>query len=721
VPGVCKGLHRRDGTRGVVLAANLPQGETGYSTAFPVASLRGAAFDTALEQSIGKAIADEMTASKNTLLHAPGVDVLRHPAWGRSQEAYGEDPYLVGRLGTAFTEGVQQYIPACAQHLAGNTIENARQTDTSLMDEQTLHEIYGRPFEMVIQDGGVACVMAAYNLLQVTDSPTDTSAIKCTQNTELLTDLLRGTFGFTGFVVSDFFGMPGDFASCATPPATQTRYAGMAVNAGLDMELPLRDNFSQLPNDVQGGVLLESQLETSATRIVTQEIRFNVLTGPGLDTAPATRQDPVTGNIVSNELNVALARQAATEGMVLLKNSAHTLPIPTTAKTVAVIGATVPIILSATEIANGQVDFVTNQVTGGPPTLLTGDFGSSRVYPDPALSVGPLAGIQKIAAARGITVVSGSSAAAAAGADFVVVMAGLTPEDEGEDYTTASDRTSFSLDDKLVHRENMPAVQDPLIASVAALGKPMVVVLEGGSVIDMPWLSQVPAVVMAWYSGQQGGAALADLLFGQTNFSGKLPITWPNALAGPCTGSCPGPGSAACLGQPACTCPACFGDEPLFSAGPAHTTPLDYYFGYRYYDNAHIQPLFPFGYGLSYTTYTYGALALSKATATAADTVSVTVPVTNTGAVDGDEVSFAFVSYPNTKRTGHSAVKELKGFVRTHVPAHSTAQVTLPLRIADLKYWDTPSGRWVLESGAINVLVGTSSDKLLSSVTLTVH
>jgi beta-glucosidase len=256
--------------------------------------------------------------------------------------------------------------------------------------------------------------------------------------------------------------------------------------------------------------------------------------------------------------------------------------------------------------------------------------------------------------------------------------------------------------------------QDLLIEAVAALGKPMVVVLEGGSVIDMPWLDAVPAVVMAWYPGQDGGDALADLLFGKVNFSGKLPVTWPNPISGTCTGigSCPMNGP----------CEACFGDEPLFTTGPAHTTPMSYYLGYRYYDEMALTPLFAFGHGLSYTSYAYGTPTLSTRTATLADTVNVTVPVTNRGTLAGNEVSFLFVSYPNTKRTGHTNTKELKAFVRTPIPVGTTpTMVTIPLRVSDLKYWDTPSGQWVHETGAIEVMVGGSSDSLLPPVTLTLQ
>jgi beta-glucosidase len=716
IPGQANGIFFRDGPRGVCLAANLPPQKSGFSTAFPSASARGATFDFDIEKSIGEDIGDEVVASAHTLILAPVINILRHPAWGRAQETYGEDSYLLGRMGTAFVEGAQEYIPACAKHYAANNIENGRASNTSQMDEQTLHEIYGRHFEMVIQDANVACIMASYNLVQSTDGP-DKTAHKATQSPELLTDMLRTTFGFQGFVITDWWALPGDNAACAEQPAAQALYSSAAINAGLDMEMPWDDNFTQLQNDLQGNQITPSQILTAATYIATKQCEFNTLKGPGLQPAKTT-QDPTTYNIQGNTAHIQDSRKAATESRVLLKNAmtagAPTLPIPSTVKKIAVVGATVAFTLSNTDISQGTVNFINSVVTGiNPPTHLTGDLGSSRVYSDPTTFVGPLLGLTN-GAPMGTTVVSGGSTAATIDttADFYVVVAGLTPQDEGEDYTGASDRLSFSLDDKLVHVQGGTAVQDPLIAAVAALGKPMVVVLEGGSVIDMPWLSTVPAVVMAWYPGQDGGDALADLLFGKVNFSGKLPVTWPNALTPGTCGGCPASGE----------CPTCYGDEGLFSVGASKTTPMSYYLGYRYYDENKLTPLFAFGHGMSYSTYAYGTPTLSQATATASDTVMVTVPVTNMGTLAGDEVSFVFVSYPNTKRTGHTNTKELKAFVRTPIPVSTTATtVTIPLRISDLKYWDTPTSKWVNETGAINVMVGGGSDALSPPLTLTLQ
>jgi beta-glucosidase len=265
--------------------------------------------------------------------------------------------------------------------------------------------------------------------------------------------------------------------------------------------------------------------------------------------------------------------------------------------------------------------------------------------------------------------------AAAQTADFVVVVAGLTPEDEGEEYTGAGDRSNFSLDGK-----HGSTAQNNLITAVAALKKPMVVVLEGGSVIDMPWLASVPAVVMAWYPGQMGGKAIGQLLFGDVNFSGKLPITWPAKWA----------------------------DEPTFNAGASTT--MDYYLGYRHFDKNNITPLFPFGHGLSYTTFKYSNLQVPCSDVTKNGVVNVKVDVTNSGMAKGDETVMLFAGYPGT--TARRSIKELKGFYRVSLDPGQTKQVTIPVRVSDLKYYDATAKAWTVASGPVEFQVGPSAANL---------
>jgi beta-glucosidase len=683
-----KGFLFRDGPRGVNLAAQLPAGQQGYSTAFPVPAGRGASFDLALEQQIGAAMGDETLASGNTLMLAPVINILRHPGWGRAQETYGEDSYLLGRLGSAYVSGVQQYVPACAKHYAANNIENGRGSDNAQMDEQTLHEIYGRQFEMVIQDAGVACIMAAYNLV---------NGSKCTTSAELLTDMLRTTFGFQGFVLSDWWAMPpGQHApgDPAVGPNVLNMNAIAGVNAGLDIELPWALNYGQLESLAGNGGVQQSKLAAAATRIIVQKLRFNVASNPpvGLQ-KPTTNVDTSTGSIVNNDAHVQLAYQSALESMVLLKNDKQTLPInKASVHTIAVLGASVQYSVS-TQTGTQMLNFATD--------VRLGDMGSSRVFSDPTKSTGPKAGIAA-AAGSGIKVVSGADPALASSADFVVVVAGLTPYDEGEEYTNAGDRTSFALDAK----QSNTNIQNGLITQVAAMGKPMVVVVEAGSVIDMPWLGQVPAVIMAWYPGMDGGHALGDLLFANSigsgpdagtsaNFSGKLPITWPKS----------------------------WNDEPPFNSGA--TTTMSYYLGYRHFEHNGVAPLYAFGQGLNYTTFSYSNLFVPCSTVTSDGLVNVTVNITNTGTVAGNETAFLFVAYPNSSVTTRQSAnyRELKGFHRTakEIPSGQTINVAIPLRISDLKYWDAGSKSWKIENGTVQILVGPSYDNLVLKDMLTIH
>jgi beta-glucosidase len=696
-----KAFFFRDGPRGVNLNAN-SDSKGDYSTAFPVAIARGAAFDDQLENQIGMAIGDEMLASGNTMLLAPTVNILRHPAWGRAQETYGEDVFLLGRLGSAFVDGVQHYAAACAKHYAANNIENGRETAVAIMSsEQTLREVYARHFGMIVKEGGVSSIMAAYNQVGVTGGA---SALHSTQSSHLLTDILRTDFGFQGFVLSDWWAMPNGNSVPYPASSTLQPTALQAVQAGLDMELPWRYNYSTLANLVTAGQLTSTQLATATARILEQKMRFKVdkMTGSlGLQTPFTTynsnssidkndQTDPAIGSS-----HIDLAQKAAEESMVLLKNSNNTLPIPSSAKKIVVIGAKVNYTVQSTSSqdacssgASGSIncslDFTTN--------VRTGDLGSSRVFSDPGKSVGPLAGIMAAATAHGATVTASNSASAASGADFVVVIAGLTPQDEGEEYTGAGDRTSGNTSSHAVAlgldpKQNSGA-QNGLIASVAAAGKPFVVVLEGGSVIDMSaWYASAPAVVMAWYPGMAGGKALGRLLFGDVVPSGKLPITWDANLA----------------------------HWPTF-ADNSGTTTMDYYLGYRYFDKqgTALNPSmgsFPFGYGLSYSTFSYHDLSVPCSTIPSTGVVTVSVQVTNTGTVPASETVLLFVAFPSSSvATRAGSYKELKGYRRTGViPAGATAMVPIPLRIKDLQYWDNASSSWKTESGPVKVIVAPNA------------
>lgn len=676
---ILRGYRYRDAGRGVNMDAgqdNVPRDGLDYSTVFPAPSIRAASFDIDLEYRVGMAMGDETAASKNNMLLAPCMNIIRHPYWGRTQETYGEDTYHVGRMASAFTAGLQKYVIGCAKHFSANNVEKNRANQDAVMNEQTLREMYGRHFEMVIRDGGIGCIMASYNKI---------NGVKDTQNKHLLTDILRNDFGYRGFVLSDWWAMPGGQnapeASIALADATE------AVDAGLDVELPWTNHFSVNTLSQVSSALVDQ----AARRIVGQKVRFNTVksTDPwGLTPSQAT----LSGHSLTNPDHVDLTEETEIKSAVLLKNGPEgepVLPFEGIAN-VAVIGADVPFTLQSTTVPKSCSGGGTSCTFHFSTDVALGDRGSSRVNGDPAQSIGPFTGILGVGADHGATnVTSGNSAAAAADADAVVVIVGYTPGDEGEEYAIASggDRTSLDL----------PANQNQLVADVLALNKPTVIVIESGSIVNLPWLAhdnQNQATVWAGYGGLRGGQAIARLLFGEENFSGKVPLAWPQQA-----------------------------DLPQFKDSDVTTT-MGYFFGYRLFDQTGANLVFPFGAGISYTTFEYSNLQIPCSTVTHRGIVEVTVDIHNTGGMDGEEVAMLFVAPPPKPDgiTGDRPVKELKGFNKAPIPAGGGVRVTLPLRIDDLRRWEGgANGRYVIDDGDYTIMVGPNAGDLPLTATVTVE
>jgi beta-glucosidase len=672
-----RGYRYRDGVKGVNLEAgqdNRPFDDKNFSTHFPAPSLRAASWELDLEWRVGLAIGDEVAASKNNVLVAPCLDTVRHPYWGRTQEAYGEDSYHIGRMGSAFTAGLQQVVLGCATHFAAYNVERGRANQDAIVDEQTLREIYGRPFEMAIRDGGVGCVLAAYNRV---------NGVKATQNHHLLTTILRdpyeqGGMGFRGLVISDWWGMPGDQGPIDV--STAVAQATEAVRAGLDVELPWTLNYGLLPEAVAADPSLAPFVDASARRVLEQKFRFQtaLMTDDWGKVSPTTSLEG--GSIGGNQAHLALTEEVATQSAVLLRNGAEGAPVLPLGSpdSVAVIGAELPFTIVAT-LPPTSPDGVLRLATD----VSLGDRGSSRVNADPAESVGPFAGIEAVAANHRVgAVTTGTTAADAADAEVVVVIVGLSPADEGEEYAIpeGGDRTTLEL----------PNDQNALVNDVLDLNKPTVIVVESGSIVNLPWLShpnQSQATVWLGYAGQRAGAALARLLFGEANFSGKMPVTWPTEA-----------------------------ELPPFKTTETETD-MGYFFGYREYDRREAAGdaadlVFPFGWGLSYSAFEYDNLQLPCVTASANGVIPVTVDITNTSSVDGEEVAMLFVAGPPVAAdvTGDRAVKELKSFTKVAVPAGSTVTASLQLRVQDLRHWEGgPDGSWVIDPGEYTVLVGPNA------------
>jgi beta-glucosidase len=632
------GIRFADGPRGVVMDG---------ATTFPVSMARGAAWDVDLEERIGDVIGRELRALGGTLFGGVCINLLRHPAWGRAQETYGEDPYLLGEMGAALTRGVQQHVMACVKHYALNSMENARfKVDVSI-SPRALHEIYLAHFKRVV-DEGVAAVMSAYNSV---------NGEWCGQNKVLLTDILKNKWGFEGYVLTDFiFGM---------------RDAQKAALAGQDLEMPFQMHYHQhLKGLVENGDVPMEAIDEAVLRLLCQQLRL-------------IRSDNYDAQ-VGSESNRALAREAAEKSIVLLQNKGNLLPLQDVKK-IAVIG----------RLAD---------------TPNTGDGGSSNTRP--AYVVTPLAGIQ--AAFEGKVEVlhdDGSdleqAKATAQAADAVVLVVGYTHVDEGEflDPTTMENLSSLFppptpeeipivqgfMQDRAGRADNtiltggdrslltlLPG-DEALIQAIAAVNLKIIVAVMGGSAVIMEaWREHVPTILMLWYPGMEGGHALADILLGRVNPSGKLPFVIPQQAE----------------------------DLPFFDKD-ATQIEYDLWHGYRKLERESHTPAYPFGFGLSYTSYVYANLILTQTELVPSDTLSVSLEVTNTGDHAGEEVVQLYVSAIDS--AVERAPKELKDFTRVALQPGETKTVQFTVPISRLAYYDESQEDFVVEPIEYEIFVGTHS------------
>lgn len=608
-----------DGPRGVVM---------NHSTCFPVSIARGASWDTYLEERVGDAIGVEARSQGANLFAGVCINLLRHPAWGRAQETYGEDTYHIGEMGAASVRGVQRHVMACIKHFAANSIENTRYRVDVRISERTLREVYLSHFKRCV-DEGAASVMSAYNKV---------NGHYCGHNSHLLRDILKKEWGFDGFVMSDFvLGIRN----------------GKAANAGMDIEMPLTIHFGKkLMRLVRRGTVPEDVIDEAVLRILRQKIRFAQIGKP-------ERYRPEA--VLSSE-HKALAREAAQKSMVLLKNERvgdglhRVLPIDTArVRRIAVIGK-----------------------LAAKPNI--GDKGSSM--PRPPYVITPLEGIHaavprecEISYSDGRVI--NKAVDIARKADIAVIIAGYTYRDEGEYmFTKGGDRDVLTLKPK----------DETIILRIADANPNTVVVLMGGSsIITESWREKVPAILMAWYPGMEGGNALADIIFGKVNPCAKLPCVFPRSES----------------------------QLPFFDKR-ARTIEYGYFHGYRLMDKQGQVPAFSFGFGLSYTTYAYTNLQLDQAELSPDGTLRVSLEITNKGKFSGEEVAQLYVGYDGSRV--ERPFKELKGFTKVHLAAGQTKRVNFVLMAKQLAYYDEQQGDWIVEPLTYTVYVGPSSrtEELLS-------
>jgi len=597
------------------------------ATCFPTAAGLAASWDLDLVRRMGTALGREAQAQDVQVVLGPGANIKRSPLGGRNFEYFSEDPLLSGRMAAAYVEGVQsEGVGASLKHYVANNQEYHRMSTSAELDERTLREIYLRSFKIPVTQADPWTVMVAYNRVNGTFA---------TEHDTLL-HVLNEEWGHEGIALSDW-------------GAVQDRVA--AAKAGLDLEMPGNDGHDQqLVEAVQSGALSESTLDRRVREPLELALRGDRLHRSDVEFSDAMQ-----------ERHHELAREAAAESFVLLKNEDNFLPLDASAdRQVAVIGA-----FAKTPRYQGA--------------------GSSRVNPTQVSTA-----YDALADALGsdqITYTSGyplneddgdadslraDAVETARTADVALVFAGLPPASE----TEGSDRTTL----------RMPESHARLIEAVAEAQPSTGVVLSNGSAVAMPWRSAPKAILETWLAGQAGGRAKADVLLGRTNPSGKLAATFPKQLS----------------------------DTPAFLNYPGEDREVRYgerfFVGYRYYDEKGIEPLYPFGYGLSYTTFEVSDLSLDADAAQSRDGVTARVRVSNTGNRRGQEVVQLYLHDPESRL--RRPPQALRGFRKVALAPGETQTVQFDLQEKDFAAWDARRGRWTVESGAYEVRAGTSSRNL---------
>jgi beta-glucosidase len=624
-------LRMTDGPQGVRLEP--PADLETPPMAFPCGAALAATWDPELVQHVGRSIAQQARALGKDMLLAPCVNIQRAPQGGRNFETYSEDPHLASRMAVAFIRGVQrQRVIATVKHFAVNNQEFQRKTLNAEVDERVLHEIYFPAFRAAVQEAGVWSVMSAYNKL---------NGAWCSENAPLLTDVLKTRWRFRGFVVSDWD---------AVHSAVET------ANAGLDLEMPTGTflNRDRLLPALADGRVSMAVIDDKVRRIL--RAMFSI----GLFGRRASR-----AALIRTPEQQAVALRAATESIVLLKNAGGLLPLlPGQLRSIALIGpnadrARVGGGGSARVPARAQSPLDAIRSRLGESVRLTYALGCPMPGETAASESAPPRGAQISEAAD-----------LAEAADVAVVFAGHSDRIESEGF----DRESLAL----------PAGQDELIEAVVAANPNTVVVLNVGAPVLMGrWVERVPAVLNAWFGGEQVGPAIAAVLFGDANPSGKLPVTFPKRAQ----------------------------DSPARHYFPdAHGT-VRYdeglYVGYRHYDKRQIEPQFPFGHGLSYTRFEYSDLKVTPQQVLPGQPVRVRLRVRNVGPREGAEVVQLYVRDRHCRL--ERPVKELKAFRKIALKPGQTRAVAFTLDRSAMAFYDPARHDWVTEPGVFEVLVGASS------------
>ena len=593
------------------------------ATCFPTASAIANSWDTALGEEIGAALGEEAAAQEVSVVLGPGLNMKRNPLCGRSFEYFSEDPYLAGKLAAGYIRGIQSKgVAACPKHFAVNSQETRRMASDSIVDERTLREIYLTGFEIAVKEGHPRSIMSSYNLVNGTYA---------NENKHLLMEILRGEWGFDGAVITDWGG-------------SNDHALGVKNGSTLEMPVPGGDSVRELLAAVENGKISESDIDARLSELL--PLVFD--TKAALDAAPRE---------FDAAAHHALARRAAEESLVLLKNEGSLLPLAAGTK-VAVIGdfAKNPRYQGAgsSMVNSTQVDVLLDKLIDSELNVIGYQQGFDRHgKPDAAL--------QK------------SACELATQADTVILCMGLDEIAESEGL----DRSNLRL------AQN----QLDLLQAVAAVNPKIVVVLYSGSVVETPWLDNCQALLYAALGGQAGAGAVADALTGKVNPCGKLAETWPLAYA----------------------------DVPSAADFATRRKTVEYreglYIGYRYFTTAEKAVRFPFGYGMSYTTFAYSDMA--------ADEQGVSLTVTNTGSVAGTEIVQLYTAKKNSEL--FRPAKELKGFARVTLAPGEKQRITIMLDDKAFRFWNVKANRWEIEGGEYELLVGASVEDIRLCEKISVH
>lgn len=610
------------------------------ATCFPTASAMGATWNINLIERVGEALGKECQANDVQLLLGPGINMKRSPLGGRNFEYYSEDPFLTGELAAAFINGVQsQGIGTSLKHFTANNQEYKRMSVSSAVDERTLREIYLMAFEIAIKKAQPWTVMCAYNPV---------NGVLASENKYLLYDILKQEWGFTGIVVSDW-------------GAVHDRTLG--IEAGLHLEMPGNGGINDkvIVQAVKEGRLKEERLDE-----VVEDLLRVIFMG-----AQNRKKD------IQYEVNQhhELAKQVSAESITLLKNEDHILPIKKSRK-IAIIGefAKQPRIQGggSSQVNPTRIDNVYNHLSD----IL--DEATELLYA-PGYSIANYASFTPQEEKEQIALKE-EALSLAKGADTVLLFVGLPDSYESE----SADRKHIDL----------PTDQNKLIESVLAVQKNTVIILTNGTSVAMPWHTKARAIVEGWLGGQAGGSAMAEVLCGKINPSGKLAETFPIRLE----------------------------DNPSFLNFPGENNKVFYgegvFVGYRYYDAKKIAPLFPFGHGLSYTTFKYHNLSMDQVDIKDTDTLKLTVDITNTGDIMGKETVQLYLKAINSSVLRPE--KELKGFQKIQLLPEETKTINFELSFRTFAFFDTTISDWKVDTGTYEIFLGASSQDIRLQTAITV-